>query len=585
MAETLPMPDAGSAPLDVGALISDTYEVVRLIGKGGMGEVWAARHRRLPGKLVAVKVLHTGGKALTTEALARFRREAEIASRIGHPNIVQVLDFNTLPSGAPYLVLELLQGESLANKLRFGPLGVDEAISIARQTGSALHAAHALGIVHRDLKPDNVFLVSTPMGTMVKVLDFGISKVKDSTTVQTQEAVLLGTPQYMSPEQAIGNNKEVGPASDIFALGAITYEMLCGQPPFQSESVAQVVFQIAYQPHPPLAQRKADLPPRVVQAVEKALLKDRAHRYSDIAEFATDLSGRPLHDTSTPALPQSVTGPSGVATPSMASPSEAGPQAFAPTAMSTPAPKPQAPQAVADDHTNVSSSGKQKVSYTSSSSKKWVAYVVAAGVMAGVAGTSFLAGRPSRSAEAPPSLSLAERAQTVPSQKAAKVVARNDSAGAPAAQPPVAPTAPSVEQVKAKAGPQVAGVVSGVQTTPAPSPKLPEEPKKVEAVVAAAAPPPISEFAKGQDVGRLEALAALVAQNSSELNTDRPRLVDPLEGLRAKQYGYALYVEHACDRQEQLKAQGWFHKVKAHKLQRMVRDYCRGKIDEGFLEK
>src|SRR5262249_54550320 len=152
----------------------------------------------------------TGGKDLSPDALARFRREAEVASRIGHPNIVQVLDFNTLPSGAPYLVLELLQGESLASKLRFGPLSVEEAVSIARQTGSALKAAHAQNIVHRDLKPDNIFLVATPMGTMVKVLDFGISKVRDSTTVQTQEAVLLGTPQYMSPEQAVGANKDVG---------------------------------------------------------------------------------------------------------------------------------------------------------------------------------------------------------------------------------------------------------------------------------------------------------------------------------------------------------------------------------------
>src|SRR5438270_6403356 len=101
MAETLPMPQASSA-LDVGGLIGDTYELVRVIGRGGMGEVWAARHRRLPGKLVALKVLHTGGKELTTEQIARFRREAEVASRIGHPNIVQVLDFNTLPSGAPY---------------------------------------------------------------------------------------------------------------------------------------------------------------------------------------------------------------------------------------------------------------------------------------------------------------------------------------------------------------------------------------------------------------------------------------------------------------------------------------------------
>src|SRR4051812_12934107 len=189
-----------SSGIEVGALLADTYEVTRLIGRGGMGEVWLAKHRRLPGKQVAIKVLHVGGAQLSPDALARFRREAEVATRIGHPNIVEVHDFNTLPDGSPYLVLEFLQGESLGSRLRH-PMELAEAQRILRQVGSALQAAHAHGVVHRDLKPDNVFLVPTPMGTVVKVLDFGISKVLHTSTLQTQESVLVGTPAYMSPEQ------------------------------------------------------------------------------------------------------------------------------------------------------------------------------------------------------------------------------------------------------------------------------------------------------------------------------------------------------------------------------------------------
>src|SRR4051812_22497311 len=196
-----------SSGIEVGALLADTYEVTRLIGRGGMGEVWLAKHRRLPGKQVAIKVLHVGGQKLSDDALARFKREAEVATRIGHPNIVEVHDYNTLPNGNPYLVLELLQGENLASRIRFGAMPLEETLQVMRQVGSALAASHALGVIHRDLKPDNIFLTPTPMGLQVKVLDFGISKVVASTTLQTADEVLVGTPQYMSPEQATGANR------------------------------------------------------------------------------------------------------------------------------------------------------------------------------------------------------------------------------------------------------------------------------------------------------------------------------------------------------------------------------------------
>src|ERR1700690_1977343 len=143
-----------TSPIAVGSIIAETYKITAELGVGGMGSVWAAEHLRLPGKRVAVKVLHAA--LASGEILLRFRREAEIASRIGHPNIVEVLDFNTLPGGESYLVMELLSGESLAARLRRGRLTEKAALDIARQIGSALFAAHQMNVVHRDLKPDNI---------------------------------------------------------------------------------------------------------------------------------------------------------------------------------------------------------------------------------------------------------------------------------------------------------------------------------------------------------------------------------------------------------------------------------------------
>ncbi|MFT3840372.1 MAG: serine/threonine-protein kinase [Myxococcaceae bacterium] len=622
MAETLPTPQSTS-PLDVGASVGDTYELVRVIGRGGMGEVWAARHRRLPGKLVAIKVLHTGGKDLSAEQIARFRREAEIASRIGHPNIVQVIDFNTLPSGEPYLVLELLQGESLASKLRFGALAIDEAVSIARQTGSALKAAHAQGIVHRDLKPDNIFLVATPMGTMVKVLDFGISKVRDSNTVQTQEAVLMGTPQYMSPEQAIGANKDVGPQSDVFALGAITYEMLCGQPPFQAESVAKVVFEIAYQPHTPLATRRADLPPRVVQAVEKALLKDRTHRWSDIGEFVAELSGKPLEDSGIRPLPEPSIGSGGVATPSMQTPG-----ALDATAMKlSPPPDGAALVDTKSKDSSSSSSGSKSVAYTSTSStagsRKWVAYVVAAGLVIGFGGTAFYAQQTTMHSDTL-SGSSPELAQAPAARSAAKTfgdVPREFPEAAPAAPPP-APSLPQLAQ--AREAEERAGKAAGTAAKPGHAPTLsnddtdPNDPlsglgasgraddsKADLGVPAKTAPPPrselpadatgkasnvkakqrgfplASEYAGGSELEELAHDAS--AEPKALLDRERPLMLMELSP-RAKEYLRALLIRAHCRQKDQQDAQAMFRALSDQRLRGAVSDFCAEYIGRDMLK-
>jgi serine/threonine-protein kinase len=290
-----------STGLDVGVVVAEAYEITGLLGKGGMGAVWAARHLRLPGKRVAIKVLLGG--ADDVQALARFRREAEVASRIGHAGIVEVLDFNQLPDGTPYQVLEYLAGESLGARLRRGRVSVEAALDIARQMGSALAAAHRAGVVHRDLKPENVFLVPTDAGGVVadrvKVLDFGISKIRGSQTVKTQDQVLIGTPQYMAPEQASGQNAAIDARTDLFALAAIVYEMLAGRPAFSGDSVVAVIMNVVTGTPAPLASLAPGLPANVVAAVERGLSKKPDDRFPDVATFIEALTGKPLQTLST----------------------------------------------------------------------------------------------------------------------------------------------------------------------------------------------------------------------------------------------------------------------------------------------
>jgi hypothetical protein len=284
--------------LTAGAVLAGTYEVTRLLGEGGMGAVWEARHLRLERKRVAIKVLH-GFVSADGEAVNRFQREANIASRLGHPNIIQVHDFNNLENGAPYLVLEYLDGESLNERLQRGPMPLPQVLAITRQIGSALQAAHNEGIVHRDLKPHNVFLCPSETHgyatEQVKVLDFGISKIQGSDTVKTQTNAILGTPQYMSPEQAKGAHREIDHRTDVFALGAMVYEMLTGRAAFLGDSIPEVMFKVVYEEPPPLASLAPGLPPNVVAAVEHALRKNRDQRCESAAAFVEALTGDPLN--------------------------------------------------------------------------------------------------------------------------------------------------------------------------------------------------------------------------------------------------------------------------------------------------
>ena len=283
--------------IDVGSVIDGTYTIEAMIGRGGMGEVFLASHNRLAGKKVAIKMLHA--ELGSDDVLTRFKREADIASQLDHPNIVKVEDYKFLPDGTPYIVYEYLQGESLAQRLKeVGALPVDQTLSILRQVGSALAAAHRAGVVHRDLKPQNIFLCPSEVDgratELAKVLDFGISKMRGSQTVKTQESSLLGTPQYMAPEQATGQHSIVDERTDIFALGAIVYEMLAGHPAFSGASIPEVVFKVVYEQPVPLATQVTTLPATIAAAVAKAMEKAAGDRYASVPEFIEALTGAPL---------------------------------------------------------------------------------------------------------------------------------------------------------------------------------------------------------------------------------------------------------------------------------------------------
>jgi len=263
-----------------------------------MGEVYEATHRRLSGRY-AIKIL-LRELASQPDAITRFRREAELTSSLRHPNIVQVIDFNLMEDGAPYLVMEFLDGVDLATRIERAPLSLSAALPLVKQIASALAAAHARGIVHRDLKPQNIFLVrieGEEHEEIAKVLDFGISKMKSAAKSVTQDSAVIGTPQYMSPEQALGKIDEIDHATDQFALGAITYEMLTGRPAFTGDDPLAVMYQVVNGAPASLMSANAG---RGVAAVEsvlwKALSKKKAHRYASVTEFSRALAAAALGD-------------------------------------------------------------------------------------------------------------------------------------------------------------------------------------------------------------------------------------------------------------------------------------------------
>jgi serine/threonine protein kinase len=284
--------DAGSDPR-IGALAGGKYRVLRLLGNGGMGTVYEAQNVAI-GKRVALKFVTVDRRA-DPAIMARFHREALVASSIESSHIVQVFDTGETDEGEPFLVMELLSGEDLASCIaRRKRLPVDEAVMIITQTLRGLVRAHAAGIVHRDLKPDNLFLASTDDGqTLVKIVDFGLSKIaKDKRfgpSSITELGSVLGTPLYMSPEQFEGRS-DVDQRADLWSIGAILYEALSGSPPFVEPSYPKLMIAICTRDPVPIEERVAEVPQSLARVVRRALERDRERRFRSADELLAALT-------------------------------------------------------------------------------------------------------------------------------------------------------------------------------------------------------------------------------------------------------------------------------------------------------
>jgi eukaryotic-like serine/threonine-protein kinase len=268
----------------LGAILAGKYRIERVLGAGGMGAVFSATHLAL-GQRVAIKFLR-GASALDPAVVERFSREAWAASRIQNDHVARVVDVSSTDRGAPFLVMEHLQGEDLEAALSRGPLPVRTAVDYVLQACEALAEAHQLGIVHRDLKPSNLFLTHRADGSpWIKVLDFGISKITGAAKL-TATSALMGSPLYMSPEHL--NATPLDARADIWGLGVILFELISGGPPFVGETLPQICVQILHAE--PLPLNRADMPPGLERVIRRCLAKSADHRYPDLAHLAIALA-------------------------------------------------------------------------------------------------------------------------------------------------------------------------------------------------------------------------------------------------------------------------------------------------------
>jgi serine/threonine protein kinase len=292
--------DASISPIQVGDVVAGKYRVDRVLGEGGMGIVVAATHQQLDEK-VALKFLRPS-VASNPEIVARFVREARAAVKIRSEHVARVLDVGALESGAPYMVMEYLDGQDLAQTLAGrGSLPVSETITYVLQACEAVAEAHSLGTVHRDLKPANLFLARRPNGRpVVKVLDFGISKVASTgDAALTNASAMMGSPSYMSPEQMVAAGS-VDVRADVWALGVVLYELLTGRLPFVAETMPELVGMILQSAHTPITALRPDVPPGLQATIDRCLQKDRNLRHRNVAELAAGLVpfGPPRSDLS-----------------------------------------------------------------------------------------------------------------------------------------------------------------------------------------------------------------------------------------------------------------------------------------------
>jgi serine/threonine-protein kinase len=301
--------EAGAEDPLCGTLLGDTYEVLQRLGEGGMGRVYEARHVRL-GRRFAAKVLHHAF-ASDREAVARFRREATAAAAIPSPHVAQVFDVNVTRDGQPFLIYELLEGADFGSLLqREGALAVGRATRIARQVAAGLRAAHDAGVVHRDLKPENVMLVrGSDGGEFAKVLDFGIAKMNQEDKL-TRTGAVLGTPAYMAPEQARGGST-VDHRVDVYALGAILYRALTGQPAFAGEDAGRTLTSVIWDEPPRPKTLRRDLPEALELVIQRAMAKDPDARFASMAELDAALAPFDQPDAAAPSTVPAAVPPAG----------------------------------------------------------------------------------------------------------------------------------------------------------------------------------------------------------------------------------------------------------------------------------
>ncbi len=294
--EIFPEPESAG---DAGAMQAEDapprvpgYELIGVLGRGGVGVVYKAVHLRL-NRTVALKMLLAGAFATRAER-QRFAREAELVAGLRHANVVQVYDVGDL-DGRPYFTMEFIEGGSLADSIAGTPRPARQAAELVATLADAIAAAHAGGVVHRDLKPSNVLL--TADGTP-KVTDFGLARRLEAGAGMTQTGFPVGTPSYMAPEQARGETHAIGPAVDVYALGAILYELLTGRPPFRAETPTETVHQVIHQDPAPPSRLNARVPRDLETICLKCLHKDPQRRYATAAALADDLrrfeEGRPI---------------------------------------------------------------------------------------------------------------------------------------------------------------------------------------------------------------------------------------------------------------------------------------------------
>src|SRR5215475_8133468 len=295
--------------IDVGRHLG-SYEIISLLGKGGMGEVYRARDVKLK-REVAIKVL-PDEFSRDVDRLSRFQREAELLASLNHPNIAAIYDFEEA-GGFRYLVLELVEGETLGERLRRGPIPASEVLGIAQQIVDALEAAHEKGVIHRDLKPANVKI--TPDGKM-KVLDFGLAKAMEAkpsnpnlshsptlSNLATNAGIILGTAAYMSPEQA--NGFPADRRSDIFSLGVVLYEMFTGRQPFQGRTTSEIMASVLVK-EPDWTVMPPNLNPRIHELIHRCLQKDAKARWQAVGDIRVEIESLVSGGIEIVAAPQQI---------------------------------------------------------------------------------------------------------------------------------------------------------------------------------------------------------------------------------------------------------------------------------------